>query len=54
MRLIDLRYKLLQQKDYSLEAIVCTLDSNNHNWICSDDLSKFMASYGYDISKRQV
>jgi len=46
MKLIELRRKLIDQNDYSITAVLLALDGHSHNWICCEDIYKFMKNYG--------
>lgn len=30
------------------------IDGNDHRWVCSEDLLKFLKNYGMDVGLRQV
>lgn len=54
MKIIELRRKLVRSDDYSSKGVLVAIDGNDHQWVCAEDLFKFMKNYGYDVSLRQV
>lgn len=54
MKIIELRRKLVGSEDYSSKGVLVAIDGNDHQWICAEDLFKFMKNYGFDVSLRQV
>lgn len=44
----------MHQSDYSIKAVMNSLDGNNRGYIVTDDLFKFMKNYDIDISERQI
>ena len=54
MKIIELRRQLLSNNDYSIQGVVLAIDNSRHNWLCSEDIFKFMKNYGFDLNLRQV
>jgi hypothetical protein len=40
--------------DYSSRGALVAIDGNDHQWVCSEDLFKFLKNYGFDVGLRQV
>lgn len=54
MKLIELRRALINSSDYSLRGVIMAIDSSRHDWVCAEDIFKFMKNYGFDVTLRQV
>lgn len=54
IRLIGLRHELKKQEDYSIKAVMNSLDGNNHGWIVTEDLYKFMKNYDIDVTEKHM
>lgn len=54
MKIIELRRQLVSSQDYSSRAALVAIDGNDHRWVCSEDLYKFLKNYGFDVGLRQV
>ena len=54
MIIIQLRRKLVENSDYTSKAAISAIDCNTHEWVCADDIYKFMKNYGFDVNLRQV
>lgn len=54
MKIIELRHKLVHNPDYSIKGVLLAIDCNSHDWICSEDIFKFMKNYGFDVTLRMV
>ena len=54
MKIIELRRQLLSQPDYSVHGSLLAIDNNRHDWVCAEDLEKFMKNFGYHITLKQV
>ena len=54
MKIIELRRELLAARDYSLRGVVLAIDGSRHNFVCAEDIFKFMKNFGFDVSLRQV
>ena len=44
----------MKQEDYSIKAVMNSLDAKNRGYIVTDDLYKFMKNYDIDVSERQI
>jgi hypothetical protein len=47
MRVIELRRNLLSQPEYSAKGTLLAVDGNRHDWVCAEDLYKFLKNFGY-------
>lgn len=54
MKIIELRRSLLGSKDYSIDGVLLAIDNSRHDWICTEDIYKFMKNYGFDADFRQI
>lgn len=54
MKIIQLRRELVKNDDYSSKGLLVAIDCNDHHWLCSEDLFKFLKNYGFDVNLRQV
>lgn len=54
MKMIELRRELMGNSDYSMRGVLFAIDCHDHDWICSEDIFKFMKNYGFDVNLRQV
>ena len=34
--------------------MVLAIDNSRHNWVCAEDIYKFMKNFGFDLNLRQV
>ena len=34
--------------------MVLAIDNSRHNWVCAEDVYKFMKNFGFDLNLRQV
>ena len=44
----------MKQDDYSIKAVMNSLDNSNKGWINAEDLYKFLKNYDVDVSISQV
>jgi Ca2+-binding EF-hand superfamily protein len=54
MRIIEFRRQLVRSEDYSSRGALVAIDGNDHRWVCSQDLFKFLKNYGMEVGLRQV
>jgi Ca2+-binding EF-hand superfamily protein len=54
MKLIELRRSLIKSDDYSIQGMILSIDSNRHDWVCAEDIYKFMKNHGFDVDNRRV
>jgi dipeptidase len=45
---------LVRSQDYSSKGALVAIDGHDHNWLCSEDLLKFLKNYGFEVGLRQV
>ncbi len=44
----------MNSHNYSSKGLLAAIDGNDHHWLCSEDLFKFLKNYGFDVNLRQV
>ena len=49
-RLIPLRRELMAQDDYSIKAVMNSLDNTSRGWVNVEDLFKFLKNYDVDVT----
>jgi hypothetical protein len=54
MKLIELRRALIESMDYSPQGVILSIDNSRHDWVCVEDIFKFMKNYGFDTNLRQI
>lgn len=45
---------MTQASDYTIRGVLLTIDCDGHEWVCCEDLFKFMKNYEFDVNLRQI